>query len=172
MSEGVLDTAITNARPLGSLGMRVPISSRSYVRNFEITPNPRPMRRMDIISSRILAGSIESTSLNCFKWIECISANRLTGLFKRRDAVDAPLGVPVRTPTEAGLFESRSSRVLGARGVGSKASLSYSTTSPAFRLRPTERGDSIGVGMALVSRWASGRRLRLDVFRRCRTDWS
>lgn len=182
---------LQNARPSGSSGMRVPTSSRScfsnykliflvvpscqYIltmRNFEITPNPRPMRRMDVTSSRILVGSMESTSLNCFKWIKCISANRLTGLFERRDAVDALLGVPVRTPTEAGLFGSRSSRVLGAHGVGSKASSSHGTTSPAFRLRPTERGDSIGVGMALVSRWASGRRLRLDVFRRCGTDWS
>jgi len=140
------------------------------MRNFEITPNPRLMRRMDVISSRILVGSIESTSLNCFKWIECISANRLIGLFERRDAVDALLGVPVRTPTKAGLFRSRLSRVLGARGVGLKAFLSYGITSLAFYLRPTERGDSIGVGIALVSRWVSGRRLRLDVFRWYRMD--
>ena len=49
------------------------------------------MRRMDVTSSRILVGSMKSTSLNCFKWIECISANRLTELFERRDVVDALL---------------------------------------------------------------------------------
>ena len=69
-----------------------------------ITPTMQSFKMTTITNSCILVGSIKSTSLNCFKWIKCISANRLIGLFKRRDAIDALLRVSVHTLTEVGLF--------------------------------------------------------------------